>query len=171
MREGNDTIKLVGGLIVGGGLIYLGKRYLDRQAEQATISSKLQTIITDANASGNALKPAVKDVVKDLKTNPKNQSYSVGEYKLMADSLFNYLVNRNYNGIITMFSNMKTNEDLKLLNIYFAVKVYKQDDWNESFQIHTWNLSQFMSSELVPAIVRSKVNEILKKKNITYKIF
>ncbi len=171
MKDNNDTLKTVTALVGVGGLFFLGYKYLARESEKETINAKLQGVITDANASGKSILPTVKDVVKDLKKNPSKQTYTVAEYKQMGDSLYQYILQDNTGGIVRIFGNMKTNEDLKLLNIYFGVKVYKKDDWYSEFQIKTWNLAQFMSSDLVSSKTRIEVNKVLKINKVTYKIF
>ncbi len=170
MRE-NDTLKTVTALL-GVAVVGFGTyKYFANRSEQEAIKSKLQGVIIDANNSGKSILPTVKDVVKDLKTNPKNQTYTVGEYKQMADSLYQYIITGNGGGIIKIFGQMKTNQDVKLLNIYFAVRVYKQDDWYGEFKVNTWNLAQFMSSDLVSGTVRGLLTKLFKQKGITYKIW
>lgn len=171
MTRENDTLKTVTALFGVGVVGFLGWKYFDRKSQEEEINAKLKSVITDANASGKSVLPTVKDVVKDLKTNPQNQTFTAGEYKQLANSLYNYLINKNQAGILRIFGYMKTNQDVKLLNIYFGVKVYKQDDWDESFKVNTWNLSQFMSSNLVMYQTRNAISQILKKKKITYKMF
>ena len=171
MIKENDTLKTVTALLGVGVVGFLGYKYFADKSEQEAIAAKLRGVITDANASGKSILPTVKDVVKDLKNNPKNQTYTVGEYKQMADSLYQYILKSNGIGIVNIFREMKTNQDLKLLNIYFAVKVYKVDDWYSEFKVNTWNLAQFMSSDLVNSTTRNTVSKILKDKGITYKIW
>lgn len=170
MRE-NDTLKTVTALL-GVAVVGFGTyKYFANRSEQEAIKSKLAGVITDANASGKSILPTVKDVVKDLKNTPSNQTYTVGEYKQMADSLYQYIINGNGIGIVNIFKQMKTNQDLKLLNIYFAVKVYKVDDWYSEFKVNTWNLAQFMSSDLVSSTTRSVLSRLFKEKGLTYKIW
>jgi hypothetical protein len=171
MTRENDTLKTVTALLGVGVVGFLGYKYFADKSEQETIKSKLQGVIIDANNSGKSILPTVKDVVKDLKTNPASQTYTVGEYKQMADSLYQYIITGNGGGIIKIFGQMKTNQDVKLLNIYFAVRVYKQDDWYGEFKVNTWNLAQFMSSDLVSGTVRGLLTKLFKQKNITYKIW
>ncbi|RTK97615.1 MAG: hypothetical protein EKK64_01000 [Neisseriaceae bacterium] len=170
MRE-NDTLKTVTALLGVGVVGFLGWKYFDRKAEEEEMNAKLKGVITDANASGKSVLPTVKDVVKDLKTNPKNQTFSVAEYKQLADSLYQYLITKNQAGILRIFGYMKTNQDVKLLSIYFGVKVYKQDEWHESFKVNTWNLSQFMSSDLVMYQTRNAISKVFKQRKITYTIW
>ncbi len=170
MRE-NDTLKTVTALLGVGVVGFLGYKYFDNKAKEEEMNAKLKGIITDANASGKSVLPTVKDVVKDLKTNPQNQTFTAGEYKQLADSLYNYLINKNQAGILRIFGYMKTNQDVKLLNIYFGVKVYKQDEWHESFKVNTWNLSQFMSSDLVMYQTRNAISKVFKQRKITYTIW
>lgn len=171
MTRENDTLKTVTALFGVGVVGFLGWKYFDRKSQEEEINAKLNSVITDANASGKSVLPTVKDVVKDLKTNPKNQTYTVGEYKQLADSLYQYLINKNQLGILRIFGYMNTNEDLKLLSIYFGVRTYKVDDITEEFQVNVWNLSQFMSSKLVMYQTKNAISQILKKKKITYKMF
>lgn len=170
MRE-NDTLKTVTALLGVGVVGFLGYKYFDNKSKEEEMNAKLKGIITDANASGKSVLPTVKDVVKDLKNNPQNQTFTAGEYKQLADSLYNYLINKNQAGILRIFGYMKTNQDVKLLNIYFGVKVYKQDEWHESFKVNTWNLSQFMSSDLVMYQTRNAISKVFKQRKITYIIW
>lgn len=168
MFNPNDTIKSVA-LLGGVGIVgYLGYKYYQRKEQEETIASKLKTIIIDANASGKSVLPAVKEVVKDIKADPKLQSYSVSEYKAIANSLYNYMLAHNSAGVIKMFSYMNTNVDMRLLNIYFGVKTYKIDNFGK-FEVMVWNLSQFYSKLVLPD-TQKKIDKILKDKGINYKI-
>ena len=88
----------------------------------------------------------------------------------MAASLYEYFKNKNYAGLISTFSKVKTNTDLMLLYIYYAVKVFKFDDWDQSFSIKSYNLGQSINN-LTTADFQIHLKKLFSAKKITYQLF
>ena len=170
MQE-NDTLKTVaaiGGIGVVGFFIY---KYYDRKATEETIRAKVKTLVTDANTSGKNVLSTVQQVAQEIKANPKLQSYNVSEYKNLASKLYNAFITEDGTQQLEVFKQLKTNVDLKLLNIYFAVRMYKDENvFTGKYEVEDLNLAQFMG-KVTTAFIRQKVKEILKSKNITYQLF
>lgn len=171
MQEGNDTLKTITALFGVGVVGFLGWKYYDRKAQEETINAKLKTIVTDANDSGKNVLSTVQDVVKEIKANPKLQTYTASEYKNLASKLYSALINGDGVQQLQVFKELKTNVDLKLLNIYFAVKVYKDENsFTGHFEVHDYNLTQFMNN-VSNSTTRAAIKKYLKAANITYQLF
>ena len=170
MKEENNTLKLIGGLGVLGGVIFLGWNYYKRKGEEETIKAQQAITKSDSVNSAKTISPTI-DSVKDLiKKDPTSKTYTTAEYKNMASSLYEYFKNKNYAGLISTFSRMKTNTDLMLLYIYYAVKVFKFDDWDQSFSIKSYNLGQSINNLTTPDF-QIQLKKLLESKKITYQLF
>jgi len=171
MKEGNDTLKTVaaiGGIGVVGFFLY---KYYDRKEQEETIKSKVKSLIIDANTSGKNVLSTVQQVAEEIKANPKLQSYDVSEYKNLASKLYNALLNDDARQQIQVFAALKTNVDLKLLNIYFGTRTYKEENKITGFfSIEVLNLSQFMN-KVSTNTIRQAIKKILAAKKITYQLF
>lgn len=164
------TIKIIGGIGVLGVGTYFLKRYLDNKAENEIIQAEQKKNLTNAVKGSKSLLPIIIDVNKELKNNPKLQSFTKSEYLNFADNIYNSIKKENYNSFLDTFKNLKTNTDLKLLNIYFGIKVYKRDNIFQSYELSPLNLSQSIS-KFVPGYIQKKLTDLLNSKKITYKLF
>jgi hypothetical protein len=166
----NDTLKSVAALagisIVG----YLGYRYFDRKETEATIEANKQIVKSDSINSAKTVMPTIDEVKKILQANPSAKSYTNAEYKNFASSLYENFKNNNLAGLVTVFNKMKTNADLMLLNIFYAVKVFKSDDTFGSFKINTYNLSQSINN-LTNETFKTQLSRLFASKKITYNLF
>jgi hypothetical protein len=168
MKEQNNTLKLIAGIGALGGVIFLGYNYYKRKSDLETIKSLQVITKSDSINSAKPLVTVIDEVKELLKKDPKSKSYTTAEYKNMADSLYAYFTNRNYSGLVSTFEKMKTNTDLMLLSIYYAVRVFKFDAGN--FAIKSYNLGQSINNMTTPDF-RMQLQKILKNKNITYQLF
>lgn len=166
----NDTLKTVGGLAVVGTVFYFGYKYFDRKAQEETIKAQQEIIKSDSINSAKTVMPTIDEVKKILAKNPGAKTYTNAEYKNFASSLYEYFKNKNFAGLVTVFGKMKTNADLMLLSIYYAVKVFKFDDTFDTFSIKTYNLSQSINN-LTNDTFRKQLQKLFESKKITYNLF
>ena len=171
MKEGNDTLKTVaaiGGIGVVGFFLW---KYYDRLETEETIKAKVKTLITDANTSGKNVLSTVQQVANEIKANPKLQTYTANEYKNLATKLYNALISEDGTQQLEVFKALVTNVDLKLLNIYFAVRMYKDTNaFTGKYEVEDLNLSQFMN-KVSTQYIRDTVKKIFAAKKITYQLF
>ena len=170
MREENNTLKLIGGLGILGGVIFFGYKYYKRKSEEETIKAQQAITKSDSINSANTITPTIDEVQAILKKDPKSRTYTSAEYKNMAASLYEYFKTKNMAGLISTFSKMKTNTDLMLLYIYYAVKVFKFDDWDQAFSIKSYNLGQTINNLTSPDF-QIQLKKLFNQKNITYQLF
>lgn len=166
----NDTLKTVGGLAVVGTVFYFGYKYYNRKAEEETIKAQQEIVKSDSINSAKTVMPTIDEVKKILAKNPGAKTYTNAEYRNFASSLYEYFKNGNLAGLVTVFGKMKTNADLMLLSIYYAVKVFKSDDTFGSFSIKTYNLSQSINN-LTNDTFRKQLQRLFESKKITYNLF
>lgn len=170
MKEENNTLKLIGGIGILGGVIFLGWNFYKRKSEEETIKAQQAITKSDSVNSAKTIEPTIDEVKDLLKKDPKSKTYTTAEYKNMAASLYEYFKNKNYAGLISTFSKVKTNTDLMLLYIYYAVKVFKFDDWDQSFSIKSYNLGQSINN-LTTADFQIHLKKLFSAKKITYQLF
>ncbi len=166
----NDTLKTVGALAGIGVIGYLGYRYFDRKETEATIEAQKQIVKSDSINSANTVMPTIDEVKKILQANPSAKSYTNAEYQNMASSLYENFKNNNLAGLLTVFNKMKTNADLMLLTIYYAVKVFKVDDTFSSYKINTYNLGQSIVN-LTNNTFQNQLQKLFASKKIRFNLF
>ena len=166
----NETIKIVGVAVGVGGLIYLGKRYYDNLKDLETQKAQQQANLLKAVTSGKAIEPTVKEVKAEIEKNKSAQSFTKSEYLNFANKIYNNINSQNMVGIVDTFAKLKTNTDLKLLSIYFGVKVFKSDAIYEEYKLQPLNLSQAITM-LTPQSFQMKLKALLNAKKITYNLF
>lgn len=169
MAESN-TLKTVAGLGVLGGVMFLGYKYYSRKSEEETIKAQQAITKSDSINSANTVIPTIEEVKNILAKNPAAKSYTNAEYKNFASSLYEYFKNGNLAGLVTVFGKMKTNADVMLLNIYYAVKVFKTNDIVNGFSIKSYNLSQSINN-LTNDTFRIQLQKLFASKKITYNLF
>ena len=169
MKDSNDTLKTVAALAAIGVVGFLGVKYYARKEDEETIKAQQAIAKSDAINSAQTLAPALEAVKKLIQSNPKLKTFTDAEYKNFASSLYEHFKNKNLAGLVTVFSKMKTNVDLMLLSIFYAVKVFKVDEWG-TFEIKTYNLSQSINN-LTNDTFRNQLEKLFKQKNITFNLF
>lgn len=170
MKEENSTLKLVAGIGVIGGVIFLGYRYFKRIEDEERIKAETQIIKADTIKSGETIKPTINEVNKLISQNPKSQTYTKAEYKNFAQSLYEYFKGNQYPQIISLFKKMKTNTDLMLLSIYYGVKVFKSEDIFGNFKINSYNLGQSINN-LTNDIVKKQLSKNFENEKITFNLY
>lgn len=166
----NDTLKTVAALAGIGVVGYLGYRYFDRKETEATIEAEKQIVKSDSINSAKTVMPTIEEVKKILQKNPSAKSYTNAEYQNFASSLYENFKNNNLAGLLTVFNKMKTNADLMLLTIYYAVKVFKVDDTFSTYKVNTYNLSQSINN-LTNNTFKNQLSKLFASKKITYNLF
>lgn len=166
----NDTLKTVAALAGIGVVGYLGYRYFDRKETEATIEAEKQIVKSDSINSAKTVMPTIDKVKKILQANPSAKTYTNAEYQNFASSLYENFKNNNLAGLLTVFNKMKTNADLMLLTIYYAVKVFKYDEVFGSYKINIYNLSQSINN-LTNNTFKNQLSRLFASKKITYNLF
>lgn len=166
----NDTLKTVGGLAAIGTIFYFGYKYYSNREKEETIKAQTAIVKSDAINSSKDVNPLIDSVKKLIAQNPKLKTYSDTEYRNFASSLYEYFKNRNLTGLVSVFNKLKTNVDVMLVTIYYAIKVFKTDNAFGDFEIHTYNLSQSINN-LTNNIFRQQLEKLFAQKKITYKLF
>lgn len=169
MKE-NESIKIIGGIVVVAGGIYLGKRYLDHLKDVEIQKAQQQANLLKAVTSGNAIAPTVNEVKAEIEKNKNAQTFTKSEYLNFANKIYSNINSQNMVGIVDTFAKLKTNTDLKLLSIYFGVKVFKSDAIYEEYKLQPLNLSQAITM-LTPQLFQMKLKALLNAKKITYNLF
>ncbi len=121
-----------------------------------------------ASQSGSVPSAIVAEIKKDIKKNVKDFTFTIAQYKGMADLLEQAMekIPPDREQILQIFKNCKTRLDVLTITAYFAVRTYQRTPFAD---IEILNLYQWFGKMSYSSNLLNQINLILEKNKINFK--